>query len=138
MRVGTGTDGNTDSFGRIYRWSAARRFRTILPDKVFTAKIHRVLDGPAHTECFHALKSSLGCIVQMSDRPAQTGYRDLLIHPLEDSQEFIDRCVMFPVHGQGHSLLRGPFDDLIIPVLLSLGRLVVIVHIPGDPFANAV
>src|SRR5215813_2184963 len=134
MCVRTCSDRNTDPSRRIYRRSTASGFSAILPDKLFTAEVHRILDGPAHTERFHALETFLGCVVQMSDRPTQSGDGNLLVDLLKQSKEFVDRCVMFPVHRQSHSVLCGPFDDLITMVLLSLRGFVIIVHIPGNAF----
>src|SRR5580704_6130984 len=43
-----------------------------------------------------------------------------------------------PMHGDRHTFLRGPADDLVILLFIVGGRMVVVVHAPGDAFPDAV
>src|SRR5271163_1969186 len=76
--------------------------------------------------------------MQMRDRPAQSGDRHFTVHPLENVEQMMHGAIVVPVNGQRHSLGSGPERHPIKLVLVSLGWIFVVVHAPGDAFADAV
>ena len=50
----------------------------------------------------------------------------------------MDRAVVVPVEGRGQAARRRPAQHLVKLLLLRLGRLLVVVHAPGDVLADAV
>ncbi len=113
-------------------------------DADFLGRLHgrhiplRGLHGPADAERFHAPQVLGRSVIQMRDRPAQVCDGDLFVHALEDVQQQADGIVARPVHGDRHAALGGPSDDLVVLLALGLGGLIVVIHRPGDPLADAV
>ena len=77
-------------------------------------------------------------IVEMHDRPAQWRDRRVAVDALQHLQQVMHRGVAVPMLGQRHAARCGPAGDLVILLLLRLGRAVVVVHAPGDVLAHAV
>ncbi|OIQ71233.1 hypothetical protein GALL_471520 [mine drainage metagenome] len=50
----------------------------------------------------------------------------------------VDGAIIVPVNGQRHSLGGGPARDAIKLLLVGITRSIVVIHAPGDAFADAV
>ena len=132
------SDGDSDFFGRLHRWRTPRGLHAFLFQESLAVEIVGILHGPTDSQRFHAPECGGGTVLQVRERPAQSSDGYLGVHALEDVQDLIGGHVVIRVHGDRHSALRRPFDNLKIFFGILRTRMRIVVHRPGDTFAESI